>query len=128
MATTTFAPKLAIPAGITDISFYEKGFGAVELRRFSNEDGTIHVAELLIDDAMFHLHEETLRTNVHSPAKAGTTSVTIGLFVNDVYTVVAKAEAAGAKIISPVQDYDYGYRQAEIVDPFGHYWQIQQKI
>ncbi|WP_235552554.1 VOC family protein [Niabella agricola] len=35
---------------------------------------------------------------------------------------------AGAEEISPAQDYDYGYRQATIKDPFGHYWQLQRKI
>lgn len=56
---TVFAPQLYIPKGITDISFYEKAFGAVELRRFSNDDGSIHVSELSINGALFHLHEVT---------------------------------------------------------------------
>lgn len=123
-----FAPMLSIPHGISDISFYEKAFGAVELRRFGNDDGSIHVSELLLNGNMFHLHEQTLHANVLSPASAATTTVTIGLFVNDVHAVVAQAEAAGAIISSPVQDYDYGYRQGTIIDPFGHQWQIQMQI
>lgn len=125
---TTFAPMLTIPSGTTDISFYAKAFGAVELQRWVNDDGTIHVAELTIDGAMFHLHEQNERVNTSGPARAGTTTVIIGLFVNDVHGMVAGAEAAGAKTTSPVQDYDYGYRQGEILDPFGHLWQIQKKI
>jgi PhnB protein len=35
---------------------------------------------------------------------------------------------AGAKEISPAKDYEYGYRQGEIEDPFGHHWLIQMKI
>jgi uncharacterized glyoxalase superfamily protein PhnB len=62
---TSFAPQLFIKNGIKDISFYEKAFGAVELRRFSNEDGSIHVAELSINGALFHLHEEKfMRVNL----------------------------------------------------------------
>ena len=41
----SFAPQLYIKNGVTDISFYEKAFSAVELRRFTNDDGSIHVAE-----------------------------------------------------------------------------------
>jgi len=119
-----FAPELAIPNGITDISFYIDAFGAEELRRFSNDDGTIHVSELAINGAMFHLHEETPHTALRSPLPNGP-SVIIGLFVADVYAVIEQAVAAGAKIASPVQDYDYGYRQGTIQDPFGHRWQIQ---
>lgn len=123
----TFAPELTIPNGITDISFYVSAFDAVELRRFGNDDGTIHVSELSINGAMFHLHEETEHSGMLSPKK-GKPSVTIGLFVDDVHAVIEQAIAAGAILKSPVQDYDYGYRQGEIIDPFGHRWQIQKAI
>ncbi|MEO7213205.1 VOC family protein [Mucilaginibacter sp.] len=123
-----FAPELFIPNGITDVSFYEQAFGAVELRRFGNDDGSIHVSEFTIGSAMFHLHEQTRHSGGLSPDTKGGTTVLIGLFVDDVHAVVAKAEAAGATISSPVQDYDYGYRQGTVIDPFGHQWQIQQVI
>ena len=48
--------------------------------------------------------------------------------VADVDTVMAQALAAGAKEISPAQDYDYGLRQGDIIDPFGHHWTIQKMI
>ena len=125
---TCFAPQLYIKSGITDISFYEKAFGAVELRRFTNDDGSIHVAEFSIDGALFHLHEETSRWNLFSPEKADATTVIIGLFVEDIDTVMNKAIAAGAIVLSPAQSYEYGYRQGEIKDPFGHVWMIEMKI
>ncbi|HEX8024546.1 hypothetical protein, partial [Mucilaginibacter sp.] len=76
MATKpTFAPQLAIPHGVTDISFYIKALGAVELRRFSNDDGSIHVSELSVDGTLFHLHEETERTAVLCPDTVKATSV-----------------------------------------------------
>ena len=124
----TFAPQLVIPNGVTDISFYINAFGAMELRRFSNDDGTIHVSELSINGALFHLHEQTEHSLAVSPDKYHITTVTIGLFVEDVHAVVAQAEAAGARIKSPVQDYDYGYRQGEVIDPFGHHWLIEKAI
>jgi PhnB protein len=126
MATKpTFAPQLAIPHGVTDISFYIKALGAVELRRFSNDDGSIHVS---IDGTIFHLHEETERTAVLCPDTIKATSVTIGLFVDDVHAVVESARQAGAKIASEVTDWDYGYRQGDFVDPFGHRWMIEKVI
>ena len=54
-AKSHFAPQLYIKGGITDISFYEKAFGAIELRRWTNDDASIHVAELSIDGAIFHV-------------------------------------------------------------------------
>lgn len=126
--STAFAPQLYIRSGVTDIDFYEKAFGAVELRRFTNDDGSIHVAELSIDGALFHLHEDTSRWSLFNPEKLNATSVIIGLFVEDVDAVMNKAIEAGAVVLSPAQSYDYGYRQAEIKDPFGHIWMIEAKL
>ena len=122
-----FAPQLLIDNGIKDISFYEKAFGAMENLCFFNEDGSIHVAELSIEGAIFHLHEVT-KQYFFSPRKhSGSTSI-IGLFVPDVDAVMNNAIRAGAKQISPAKDYEYGYRQGEIEDPFGHHWLIEKKI
>lgn len=125
---TFFAPHLSIPNGITDISFYERAFGAVELRRFANEDDTIHVAEFIIDGALFHIHEEKPTAGELSPARAKGTTALVGLFVQDVDAVMQRAAGAGGEIVSPAQSYDYGYRQGEIKDPFGHVWLIEQKV
>ena len=124
--TTTFVPQLIISHGITDINFYFKAFAAKELRRWSNEDGSIHVAELEIDGALFHLHEEG--AGITSPAYTSGTTVIIGLMVEDVYAVFNRAIAAGAAVRSPVKDYDYNYRQGDLIDPFGHHWLIQKKL
>ena len=123
---TTFVPQLIIAHGVTDISFYTKAFGAKELHRWSNDDGSIHVAELEIDGAMFHLHEEIERNNNVSPQSANGTTVIVGLMVDDVHAVFDRAVAAGAKVISPVTDYDYSYRQGDVLDPFGHHWLIEK--
>ena len=125
---TCFAPELYISAGVTDISFYKKAFGAVELRLFNNDDGSIHVAELSIDGLLFHLHEESARLNAFSPLRINAITVVIGLFVDDVDSVMNKAVEAGATVLSPAQSYDYGYRQGQIKDPFGHVWMIEMKI
>jgi PhnB protein len=125
---TSFSPMLMLPKGTKDISFYTKAFGAVELRRWANDDGSIHVAELSIDGAMFHLHEEAGRKHTFSPASLKGSTTTIGLVVADVDSLVASALRAGASEVSAAQDYDYGYRQGEIVDPFGHHWMIQKVL
>ena len=125
---TFFAPELFINNGIKDISFYENAFGASEQLRFSNDDGSIHVAELSIDGSDISCARNNSRPYFFSPDKNNGTTVRIGLFVPDVDEVISKAIEAGAIEISPAQDYEYGYRQGIIKDPFGHYWQIQKKI
>jgi len=118
-----------MPNGTKDIEFYTNGLGAVELFRVPNEDGSIHVAELAIDGAVFHLHEETIyNPNTFHPMRIGGVTSTIGLFVEDVHELMARAIAAGATEKTPVTDHDYSYRQGEFIDPFGHHWMIEKKI
>ena len=110
------------------IEFYKKAFDAIVLRQWDNEDGSVHVAEMSIDGALFHLHEESTRNNSLSPETLKGTSIDIGLFVEDVHALMAKAVAAGGTELDPVRDYDYEYRQGCVADPFGHHWLLEKKI
>ena len=122
---THFAPELHIPNGTIEIDFYKK-FRATENFCLRNDDDSIHVAELEINGAIFHVHE-TMRDALEPISAKGVTSV-IGLFVPNVEEVMNKAIRAGATEINPTTDHDYGYTQGMFKDPFGHYWQIQKKI
>jgi PhnB protein len=122
----TFIPVLSIPGGTTNLDFYKKAFGASELWRINNPDGTVHVAAFSIDGALFRLHEEGSKSI--SPDKNGGTTVTIALTAENVYAVMEQAIAAGAIVLAQVKDYEYGYRQGEIKDPFGHHWIIEKLI
>jgi len=124
----SFAPILYLDNVAEAILFYEKAFNAEELRRWSNDDGSVHVAEMTIGDALFHLHEEVSREAELSPKTLGGTSVVLGLFVANPDAVAAQAVAAGATETTSVKDYDYGYRQGNITDPFGHHWTIEKSI
>lgn len=125
---TFFAPQLIIRIVAPAVEFYQKVFSAKVLRLFNNTDGSIHVAEIEIDGAMFHIHEEVPGKYQLSPETTKAATVIIGLFVDDVASVVKRAEQSGAKIISPVTDWEYGYRQGTFLDPFGHQWLIQTRI
>lgn len=124
---THFAPELHIPNGTFSIDFYSK-FGAKEHFCLRNDDGSIHVAELELDGAIFHVHETMRWLNALEPKTANGVTTVIGLFVDNVHEVFHHAIKAGATEISPVTDHEYGYRQGMVKDPFGHYWQIQKKI
>lgn len=124
---TFFAPQLIIRDCAAAIEFYKKAFGVVELQRWSNDDGSVHVAELSFDECIFHIHEPT-KQNKFTPETVGGVTTLIGVFVDDVHAVVQRAVAAGAKETNPVTDYDYRYRQGTVTDPFGHEWLIEKKI
>ena len=125
---TFFAPHLTVRNVLAEMEFCTAAFDAVELRRFSNPDGTVHVGELSINGALFHLHEEMPNSEELSPETLKGTTSAIGLFVPDPADTMKKAIAAGARETNPVKDYDYGYRQGTVTDPAGHVWLIQKKI
>ena len=126
--STFFAPMIYLKVVAPAIEFYKKAFDAVVLRQWNNDDGSVHVAEMSIDGALFHLHEEVTRNNELSPESLKGTCLAIGLFVDDVHGVMAKAVAAGGKELDPVRDYNYEYRQGCVADPFGHHWLLEKKI
>jgi PhnB protein len=127
-AQTFFAPHLTVQNVLAELDFCKAAFGAVELRRFSNPDGSVHVAEMAVDGALFHIHEQMPGSAEMSPDTLKGTSSAIGLFVPDPAATVKNAVAAGARETSPVTDYDYGYRQGTVMDPAGHVWLIQKRI
>ena len=125
---TFFAPMIYLKKVAPAIEFYKKAFDAIVLRQWDNDDGSVHVAEMSIDSALFHLHEEVTRIDELSPETVKATTIAIGLFVDDVHALMAKAVAAGGIELDPVRDYDYEYRQGCFADPFGHHWLLEKKI
>src|SRR4051794_17601119 len=115
-----FAPQLIIANGVTDVSFYSKAFGAVEHFVLRNDDGSVHVAEISIDGAIFHLHEISQK-HFLTPEKAGGITVIVGLITDDVDAFMERAVEHGATEKSPARDNDY-YRQGTLIDSFGHEW------
>jgi len=124
--STTLVPMLYLKNLAAAIEFYKNAFDATELWRISNPDGNVHVAEMSIATVLFRMHEEVTRDNEMSPSTFGGTTVVLGLLVNDPDEVAKKAVAAGGTELSPVKDYEYGYRQGTVRDPFGHHWQIEK--
>ena len=57
--TTFFAPMMYLKQVGPAIEFYENAFHAIVLRQWDNDDGSVHVAEMPINGALFHMHEES---------------------------------------------------------------------
>lgn len=125
---TFFAPMIYLKTLAPAIEFYKNAFGASVMRQWHNDDGSVHVAEMEIDGALFQLHEEVARIDELSPGTLQGTTISVGLFVDDVDAMMAKAIAAGGEELDPVMDYDYEYRQGSLEDPFGHHWLLEKSI
>jgi uncharacterized glyoxalase superfamily protein PhnB len=120
----TASPFLSVDDAAAAIEFYVRAFGALERARISGPDGRIAHCELQIGDSVLMLSDPFPQSRGRSPRELGGTSVGIYLYVEDVDAVVRDAVAAGATITVPVDDMFWGDRFGEVVDPFGHLWQI----
>jgi PhnB protein len=124
---TVIIPTLSLRNGAAAVEFYKKAFGAVELMRITSPNGSI-VAEMSIEDAHFFLADESPEHGNFSPQTVGGVTTRMALLVANPDAVADRAVAAGATVVYPVADQDYGYRLGQISDPFGHQWEIGRKI
>jgi len=127
-----FIPQLIVRGGPAALEFYEKVFGAEGVDRMMTPDGArlIH-GELLLDGHKFFVSDEFSASeggSCKSPHTLGGTGVRITILVDDAKQTVDRAAAEGARVIRPVQEMFWGARYAQIVDPFGHEWGINQQV
>jgi PhnB protein len=88
--------------------FYAAAFGATVVQRF----GPVRVLE--IEGFHVGLAPEAPELGTPSPETVGATTVRISLHVDDPDAVAAQAVAAGATLLFPVDDQDYGMRQGRV--------------
>jgi len=117
---------LSVRNGAKAIEFYKAAFGATELFRVDSENGEV-VARLSVETAEFWVADESPQHFNFSPESLGGGSVRMVMIVEDPDAAFAKAVAAGAKIVVPVEN-NYGWRLGRIVDPFGHHWEIGKPV
>lgn len=118
----SIAPMLSVRNGAQAVEFYKAAFGAREVFRVEDPGGAV-VSRLAVDGAEFWVADESPEHGNFSPESLGGGTVRMILTVPDPDERVAKAIAAGAGEVVPVQD-AYGWRLGRVVDPFGHHWEI----
>ena len=120
---TSIEPELWVDRPREAIAFYEAAFGADVLLRAG--DGDEVVAQLAVGEARFWVSNSSPgRPSPHS--NEGATGRVL-LVVDDPDDVAARACAAGASELSPVQD-EHGWRLGRIEDPAGHEWEIGRPL
>jgi PhnB protein len=117
-------PYLIVKGAADAIEFYKEALGATELMRMDGPGGTVAHAEIKIGDSPVMLADEFPEFFARSPASYGGSPVSLMIYVDDSDAVFARAVAAGATVLRPIQDQFYGDRSGTVTDPFGHTWTI----
>jgi len=117
---------LSVRNGARAVEFYKSAFGAIEVYRVEDPGGAV-VSRLSVDGAEFWLSDESPEHGNFSPESLGGGSARMILTVPDPDAMFAKALAAGARGVIPVEE-AYGWRLGRVVDPFGHHWEIGRPL
>ena len=124
MRIESFYPRLVVSDAAKAIDFYLEAFaalGAEEIERHT-DDGRIVHAMLTVGG-----HRVAVKDEGHgdpAPTTVGSSPVIMALHVDDPDALGAAMERAGATVVYPVQDWDYGARGGRLADPHGHLWMI----
>ncbi len=121
-------PYLVIDGASDAIEFYKSVLGATERMRMPGPGGKVGHAELEFGDSVVMLADEYPDMGFKGPKSLGGTPVTIGVYVEAVDDVFARALQAGAKELRPVENQFYGDRSGQFEDPFGHRWTVSTHV
>jgi PhnB protein len=120
----TAVPYVCVKDAAAAIDFYKNVFGATEVMRLVGPDKKIGHAEIRIGNSVMYLSDEFPDHGALSPETLGGSPVRMSISVDDVDAVAARAVAAGAKEVRPIEDQFYGERSGQFADPFGYIWNI----
>jgi PhnB protein len=118
-------PLLNVDDGARAVEFYKAAFGAEVL--FMITEGGV-VANLAIGGAEFWLADDSPEHHNFSPQRLGGSTVRLVLVVDNPDALFARAVAAGARQVWPVEDQPYRWRMGRVVDPFSHHWEIGKPL
>jgi PhnB protein len=121
-------PRLFCRDPVAEIEFCVHTFGALELNRRPGTDGKTAHALITIGPAMVMIESEWPQVANRAPLPDGSSPVVLYVYVENVDEIVARAEAAGARILMPPTDQFWGDRTAWIIDPSGHVWTIATRV
>lgn len=116
----SLSPYLVVADAQAVINFMAATFGAVTLRRFDRDDGSVQHAELRIDDSVVMLGQ----------AMEGWPPVPcqMHLYVPDVDATYAKALANGGESVQAPAQKDDPDRRSGVKGPGGNTWWISTQV
>lgn len=116
-------PRLVVDGADAALAFYTAAFGGEVTERYTMEGRVVH-AEVRVGPVRFAVKD----AGDGDPAPTGGgVPVIMALDVRDADAVAERMLAAGATVIYPISDHDYGDRGGRLGDPFGHQWMVAQR-
>ena len=121
-------PYLIVQDAAAALEFYKTAFEAEETMRLVGKNGAIMHAEFRIGSAAIMLSGEWPDMGHRSPEHYGGVSSSLCVYVPNVDAFAARATAAGAEIIQPLETKLFGDRTVTLRDPSGYIWAFMTHV
>jgi uncharacterized glyoxalase superfamily protein PhnB len=125
---STIMPTLRYRDAHAAIDWLCQVFGFERHAVYEGENGSVGHAELTLNGGMIMLgsvKDDEYARRFKSPDELGGMETRSAyIVVPDADAVHARAVAAGATIVRPLQDTSYGSREFSVKDPDGHSWSV----
>lgn len=119
---------IVVPDAGVAAEWYTTAFGAEELSRVPLPGGTVMTVEVRLGAATVHVGSEFRDAGILAPGTIGGTATVLQLETNDADALWARAIAAGAEPVHDLADQFWGERHGQLTDPFGHRWNVGQRM
>ena len=124
----SITPHIVVRDADAASNWYRQALGAVERTRLTLPNGKVVYAELHFGDSAVMVADEFPDAGIVSPLAIGGTAVVLHLFTEDVDALWQRAITAGAEVVVPLDDQFWGDRQGQLLDPFGHKWNLAKHV
>jgi PhnB protein len=119
---------IVVPDADEACRWYANAFGARELNRIPLPGDKVMSVELAFGDSVVHVGSEFPDMGILSPLTIGGTATVLQLDVEDAEELWRRALDAGATARVELADAFWGERHGQLTDPFGHRWNVAQRL
>lgn len=122
---STVIPCLVYRDANAMIDWLRAAFGFSERAVYRDDNGVVEHAELILGDGMVMLgsrRDSEFSRLIGEPQALGAVTQSAYIVVADAYTTLARVQAAGGTIVSPLRHDEAAGDQFICRDPEGHLW------
>lgn len=119
---------IVVPDAAEASDWYARAFGASERNRVTLPQGRVMALEISIGESVIHVASEFPAAGIVSPLTIGGTATVLQIETDDARALWQRALGAGASIHHELGEKFWGELHGQIADPFGHRWNIAQRL
>jgi len=121
-------PIIYLSGAAAAIEFYERAFGARELKRVPGPGDTVAHAEISIGDCAVVVVDQLAGSGRSGHGEVLSPRIELLIYTDDVDRMFRRAVESGARVTMPLTNVFWGDRYGRVMDPFGQVWSLATRI